>query len=128
MFQHLKREPPSTTAFYPSSVSDILPWGFFNSHLSNLEMHIVFLEDEDHVLKYEQTVFFIQFLLSEEYFCCWTFMIIAISVFLKKLSILQAFSRVYVDYFDLCTYIAFPLLKCPWQSTNSFVSRTHRKL
>lgn len=26
-FQHLKREPPSTTALYPSSVSDVLPWG-----------------------------------------------------------------------------------------------------
>lgn len=38
---------------HPSSVLDALPWGFFNLHLSNLEMHTVFLEDKDCVLKYK---------------------------------------------------------------------------
>lgn len=108
-FQHLKGEPPSTRALYPHGVSDVLSWGFFNSHLSNLEMNSVFPEVGDCVLKCERDSIFGSvsavwwvFLLLNFYDHC-NGMIIAVNVFLKKLSIPQAFFMIYVDYFDLCT-------------------------
>lgn len=102
------------------------PGGFFNTHLSNLEMHIIFPEDEDHVLKCEWESIFGSVSAFWRIFLLLNFYDHSNQCLLEKVKHSPSFFQ------GLCglfwpLYIAFPLLKCPWQSTNSFVSRTHLK-
>lgn len=54
------------TALHPSGISDALSGSFLNSHLSNLEMHTVFLEDECCVSNMSGTLFLVLFLLFDK--------------------------------------------------------------
>ena len=66
ILQHLKRESPPMTALHPSGISDALSGSFLNSHLSNREMHTVFLEDECCVSNMSGTLFLVLFLLFDK--------------------------------------------------------------
>ena len=53
-------------ALHRSGISDALSGSFLNSHLSNLEMHTVFLEDEYCVSNMSGTLFLVLFLLLDK--------------------------------------------------------------
>lgn len=125
-FQHLKRESSSRRALYPSSVSDVLSWGFFNSHLSNLEMNGIFPEVGDRVLKCEWGSIFGSVSAFWWIFLLLNFLWSSQCYDHSSQRLLEKVKHFLSFFHDLCglfwpLYITFPLLKRPWQSTNSFV-------